>query len=339
MWWRGAAAWARPTHGDSALSFTAPNECKVLVVGDCMLDRYWQGRVVRISPEAPVPVVHMNSQSDRLGGAANVALNARHLGARVGLLGVLGQDEPGRTFLRILKEQDITSHVLTDPGIPTVVKLRVVSQGQQLLRVDFEEILESDRAVEVSTCFARLVQGCTCVVFSDYNKGSLLDIGTMIKAAKAHNCQVIVDPKGSDYGPYRGADVITPNRSELATVVGAWRSEDELNQKAFALRRDLGIGSLLLTRSEQGMSLFFEVDGQPCRTDYQAAARDVYDVTGAGDTVIATLAVMLAEGQSLMDATRIANRAAGLVVGKFGTSSVSRAELFDPLPGAPVEGA
>ncbi len=197
---------------------------KVLVVGDCMLDRYWQGRVARISPEAPVPVVHMSTQSDRLGGAANVALNARHLGVCVGLLGVLGQDEPGQTFLQLLKEQNITSHVLVAPEIPTIVKLRVVSQGQQLLRVDFEQMLDRSRAVEVSNCFTGLIEGSSCVVFSDYNKGSLGEIGAMIRTAKEHDLKVIVDPKGSDYEPYRGADVITPNQSELAQVVGVWRN-------------------------------------------------------------------------------------------------------------------
>lgn len=312
---------------------------KMLVVGDCMLDRYWQGHVARISPEAPVPVVHMSDQSDRLGGAANVALNACHLGLDVGLLAVLGQDEPGHTFLRLLKEQNITSHVLLAPHIPTIVKLRVVSQGQQLLRVDFEQRLDQSLAVEVSNRFTGLIGGCGCVVFSDYNKGSLGEIGAMIRTAKEHDLQVIIDPKGSDYEPYRGADVITPNQSELEQVVGAWRNEDDLNSKAFALRHDFDIGSLLLTRSEQGMSLFSGVAGQFCRTDYPAEARDVYDVTGAGDTAIATLAVMLSEGRSLVDAARIANRAAGLVVGKFGTSSVSRAELFGPGPDSSYIGA
>lgn len=312
------------------------SSANVLVVGDCMLDRYWLGSVVRISPEAPVPVVHMKGQSERLGGAANVALNARHLGARVGLLGVIGKDEPGKTFLRILKEQDIASHVLVAPSIPTIVKLRVVSQGQQLLRVDFEQTFDQSLSVDVSNCFSGLIEHCRCVVFSDYNKGSLGQIQTMIRVAKAVGLQVVVDPKGNNYEPYRGADVITPNQPELAQIVGVWRNEDDLNHKAFALRHELGVGSLLLTRSERGMSLFTEVEGQPCRTDYPAEARDVYDVTGAGDTVLATLAVMLSEGRSLVEAVRIANRAAGFVVGKFGTSSVSRAELFGSVSDASV---
>lgn len=300
----------------------------VSVVGDCMLDRYWDGRVSRISPEAPVPIVHMRSETNRLGGAANVALNARRLGARVGLLGVIGDDLHGRAFLGLLKADEIESDVIIDPRAATIVKLRVVSQHHQLLRVDFEEPLLPELAAEVARRFRADLMQSNCVVFSDYAKGALRDVHEMIRAAKASGKTVVVDPKGDDYRKYAGADVITPNQSELAQVTGAWRNEDDLNRKVSELCRTLSLGSLLLTRSERGMSLFTTGAGESARIDYPAEAREVFDVTGAGDTVIATLAVMLAEGQTLPEATRLANRAAGLVVGKFGTSSVLRAELL-----------
>lgn len=301
---------------------------RVVVVGDCMLDRYWQGNVTRISPEAPVPVIQMNDQSNRLGGAGNVALNVRKLGALVSLLGVLGIDEAATVFLNLLESEDITHQMLQNRDIPTTVKLRLVSQGQQLLRVDFERYLPAAVASQVATATATVADGCGCFIFSDYNKGALTQVQEMIRYVKSRGILAIVDPKGNDYDRYRGADIITPNQSELAAIIGHWDDEVVLNKRAFALRRELSVGSILLTRAEYGMSLFTEVDGSDLRTDYPAEARDVFDVTGAGDTAIAALAVMLLEGKRLDEAVRAANRAASIVVGKFGTSTVKRDELM-----------
>lgn len=301
---------------------------KVLVVGDCMLDRYWQGQVNRISPEAPVPIVKMTSQIDRLGGAANVALNVRHLGHTVGLLGIIGTDEPGTSFENILEENRVISYILPCSKSSTIVKLRVVSQKQQLLRIDIENQIEKENLADIIISFSKIISGFNCVVFSDYNKGSLNNIVDMIDIANEKGILVIVDPKGDDFSKYRGATVITPNQSELAQAVGSWDNEDDLQRKAFQMLEKFEIANLLLTRSEQGMSLFSKAGGLCVRKDYAAEAREVYDVTGAGDTAIATLAVMLSEGRPLIEASRIANRAAGLVVGKFGTSSISRQELF-----------
>jgi rfaE bifunctional protein kinase chain/domain len=304
----------------------------IVVVGDCMVDRYWSGDVNRISPEAPVPVVHMTEQSDRLGGAANVALNVRSLGARVTLMGVLGCDDAARSFRAMLETNGIGGRLLEDEVSGTIVKLRVVGHRQQLLRIDFERRAAPSTAAELARRFAAEVADSGCVVFSDYDKGALGAVREMIAAARAHRSIVVVDPKGVDYGRYAGADVITPNQSELAQVVGTWRDEEELSRKAFELHAAIGIGSLLLTRSEKGMSLFTRREGAPVRLDFAAEAREVFDVTGAGDTVIATLAVMLAEGRPLEEAADLANRAAGLVVRKFGTSTVTRAELAAVVP-------
>jgi rfaE bifunctional protein kinase chain/domain len=300
----------------------------VTVIGDCMLDRYWDGRVTRISPEAPVPIVHMRSETDRLGGAANVALNVRKLGAPVRLFGAIGQDAHGQTFLDLLRSEGIEQDLVVDARATTIVKLRVVSQHHQLLRVDFETPLPQALAAAVADRVRCTLAAAGCVVLSDYAKGALKEVRSMIRAAKEVGRTVVVDPKGDDFARYAGVDVITPNQGELAQVIGAWTDEDDLHRKATELRRAFDIGSLLLTRSERGMSLFSDVCGASGRMDFPAEARDVYDVTGAGDTAIATLAVMLAEGRPLVEATRLANRAAGMAVGKFGTSSVSRAELL-----------
>jgi rfaE bifunctional protein kinase chain/domain len=304
---------------------------RVVVVGDCMLDRYWQGKVARISPEAPVPVMQMGHQNDRLGGAANVALNVRKLGASAGLLGILGSDEAATAFLDLLGSEDIDSHMLQSNDIPTTVKLRIVSQGQQLLRVDFEQNLPAMEAAQIVAKVETAAEGCDCFIFSDYNKGALTKVQEMIRYVKSKGILAVVDPKGNDYGRYRGADIITPNQSELTAIIGQWDDEVILSKKTFALRREFNFGSILLTRAEQGMSLFTEVDGNDVRTNYPAEARDVFDVTGAGDTAIAALAVMLSEGKQLDEAVRMANRAAGIVVGKFGTSTVTREELLDSM--------
>jgi len=301
------------------------NAARVLVVGDAMLDRYWFGAVERISPEAPVPVVRVNREDERLGGAANVALNAKTLGAQSTLLTVVGDDEPARKLRELLQREGVHTVLGQDPQLYTIVKLRVIGRSQQLLRVDFENQPDHEVLAQMLERYEQALHTHDAVLFSDYGKGGLTHIPRMIELARAANKPVLVDPKGHDYGRYAGATVITPNRAELAQVVGPWSSEAELHERAHALRHELGIDGLLLTRSEEGMSLF-DAQGD---FHVKAAAREVFDVTGAGDTVIATLAAMLACGLGLRDAVPIANRAGGIVVGKFGTASVSYEELFE----------
>lgn len=302
------------------------SQVRLLVVGDVMLDRYWFGEVCRISPEAPVPVVKVQRMEERLGGAANVARNAASLGAVSALLSVVGDDEAGRTLGRLLEEGQIDANLHVDREIDTTVKLRVIGRQQQLLRIDFEttpshEILQA----KLADFETRVVQS-DVVVLSDYGKGGLTHIAEMIRIARAHDKPVLVDPKGDEWCKYAGATVITPNRSELKGVVGRWSSDDELAAKARKLRGDLGLEALLVTRSEEGMTLFAdETHHQP------ALAREVFDVSGAGDTVIATLAVMIAAGADWAEAIRVANIAAGIVVGKLGTAVVSREELAAAL--------
>jgi rfaE bifunctional protein kinase chain/domain len=299
---------------------------RVLVVGDAMLDRYWFGAVDRISPEAPVPVVrvHPAKQQERLGGAANVAWNVKTLGAQVSLLTAIGDDEHGHRLEALLAGSGIESLFKRDARLTTTVKLRVIGRSQQLLRVDFEEEPEHEVLEDMRAPYDKALANADAVLFSDYGKGGLTHIPTMIHAARTAGRAVLVDPKGSDYGRYRGATVITPNRNELAQVIGAWTSEAQLRERAQALRTSLELDAVLLTRSEDGMTLF-DAAGQ---ADIAAEAREVFDVTGAGDTVIATLAAMIASGLSPRDAMPIANRAGGIVVGKFGTASVSYDELF-----------
>ena len=303
-------------------------EARVLVVGDAMLDRYWFGAVERISPEAPVPVVKVNREEERLGGAANVALNVKTLGAQATLLTVVGDDEPARTLERLLERDGVATLLGRDPKLYTIVKLRVIGRSQQLIRVDFENQPDHEVLSGMLVDYERALPEHDAVLFSDYGKGGLEHIPKMIQFARTAGKQVLVDPKGSDYCRYAGATVITPNRAELAQVIGAWSSEVQLHERAQALRRRFGLQGLLLTRSEEGMSLFDEIDGMPGHTQVPAQAREVFDVTGAGDTVIAAFAAMLAAGASLRDAMPVANRAGGLVVGKFGTATVSYEELF-----------
>jgi rfaE bifunctional protein kinase chain/domain len=296
----------------------------VLVVGDAMLDRYWHGAVERISPEAPVPVVKVTREEERIGAAANVAYNVATLGARASFLGVVGDDEPGHRLEALLRETGIDAHLRRDPGLRTTVKLRVIGRQQQLLRMDFENEPDHEVLASQTEAFGQLLPAQHAVLFSDYGKGGLAHIASMIGSARAAGKIVLVDPKGSDYSRYRGASVITPNRAELQDVVGRWSNEDELRTKAQALRESLALDALLLTRSEEGMTLY-DAAGELHVT---AQAREVFDVTGAGDTVIATLAAMAAAGLSLREAMPIANRAGGIVVGKFGTAAVTYQELF-----------
>ncbi len=297
---------------------------RVLVVGDAMLDRYWFGAVDRISPEAPVPVVRVNREEERLGGAANVALNVKTLGAQATLLTVVGDDEPARTLKKLLERQGVTALLGSDPQLYTIVKLRVIGRSQQLIRIDFENQPDHEVLAAMLDDYERALPEHDAVLFSDYGKGGLTHIPRMIELARAAGKPVLIDPKGSDYGRYAGATVITPNRAELAQVIGPWSSEAQLHERAQKLRTEHRLEGLLLTRSEEGMSLF-DAAGH---AQVPAQAREVFDVTGAGDTVIATLAAMLACGHSLREAMPVANRAGGIVVGKFGTASVSYEELF-----------
>jgi D-glycero-beta-D-manno-heptose-7-phosphate kinase len=297
---------------------------RVLVVGDAMLDRYWHGAVDRISPEAPVPVVKVAREEERIGAAANVAYNISTLGAQASFLGVVGDDEPGRRLEALLRETGIAAHLKRDPGLRTTVKLRVIGRQQQLLRMDFENEPDHEALASQAEAFARLAPVHDAVLFSDYGKGGLAHITGMIHAARAKKKAVLVDPKGSDYSRYAGATVITPNRTELQQVVGAWRNPDELRDKAHKLREALDLDALLVTLGEDGMTLF-DAQGE---AHVQAQAREVFDVTGAGDTVIATLAAFIAAGLSPREAMPLANKAGGIVVGKFGTATVSYEELF-----------
>jgi rfaE bifunctional protein kinase chain/domain len=299
-------------------------QARVLVVGDAMLDRYWHGAVERISPEAPVPVVKVSREEERIGAAANVAYNVSTLGAQASFLGVVGDDEPGHRLESLLTGTGIRTHLKRDPGLRTTVKLRVIGRQQQLLRMDFENEPDHEVLALQTEAFAQLLPKQDAVLFSDYGKGGLAHIPAMIAAARAAQKPVLIDPKGSDYGRYRGASVITPNRAELQEVVGRWHGEEDLRQRAHRLREELGLAALLVTRSEEGMTLF-DAEGE---LHVKAQAREVFDVTGAGDTVIATLATMVAAGLSLREAVPIANRAGGIVVGKFGTATVSPEELF-----------
>ena len=299
-------------------------KARILVVGDAMLDRYLFGEVERISPEAPVPVVRVTREEERLGGAANVALNAKSLGPSVTLITVVGDDEPARKLQQLLKARDVESILGRDPKLYTSVKLRIIGRAQQLVRVDFENQPDHEILAGMLSDFAREVVKHDAVLFSDYGKGGLAHIPRMIEMACSAGKPVLVDPKGSDYSRYAGATAITPNRPELAQVIGPWQTEAQLFERAQALRTAQRLDALLLTRSEEGMSLF-DAAGH---LQVQAQAREVFDVTGAGDTVIATLAAMMAAGMSLREAMPIANRAGGIVVGKFGTATVTYDELF-----------
>lgn len=297
---------------------------RILVVGDVMLDRYWFGDVARISPEAPVPIVKINRQEERLGGAANVARNAAALGASTALLSVIGADEAGATIQRLLTEANISTHLHQDKVLDTIIKLRVIGRQQQLLRIDFETPPSQNVLADKLLRFNTLLPDCDLVILSDYGKGGLTHIESMIAAANALNIPVLVDPKGDDYDRYRHATVLTPNLAEFRVVAGSWQSEDEFRRKAEALRLSLNLTALLVTRSEAGMTLF-SAEG----VSHQATvAREVFDVSGAGDTVIATLGVMLASGKSLDESVALANRAAGIVVAKLGTAVVLPEELW-----------
>ena len=300
------------------------SKARVLVVGDVMLDRYWFGDVSRISPEAPVPVVLVKQEDERLGGAANVAWNCQDLGAQTRLLSVVGRDEPGARLEKLLKKKGIKSSLHRDAKLDTTLKLRIIGRRQQLLRIDFERPPSSEVLASKLAEFKHALPDCDVVILSDYGKGGLAHIAEMIRSARRAGVRVLIDPKGDDYARYKGASVITPNTAELRDVIGRWKDEKDLDQRAQALRGKLGLEALLLTRGEDGMTLYLK-NG---KKSIPAQAREVFDVTGAGDTVIATLAVMLGAGASLENAMRLANRAAGIVVGKLGTATATPGELF-----------
>jgi rfaE bifunctional protein kinase chain/domain len=300
---------------------------RMLVVGDVMLDRYWFGEVNRISPEAPVPIVRIEKSEERLGGAANVARNAVALGMAAGLLGVIGVDEAGNIVESLLRDSGIQSYLNRDQAISTIIKLRVIGRQQQLLRIDFEEKPTEMVLRDKLSRFNALISDYDVIVLSDYAKGSLVNIAEMISTARDADKLILVDPKGNDFSRYAGATVLTPNKSEMKQIIGEWTSESDLTEKAQDLRRKLDLKALLLTRSEEGMTLY--TDGEVFHVP--AMAREVFDVSGAGDTVIATMATMLAEGKSMRDAVLMANRAGGLVVGKLGTATVTREELFPDM--------
>ena len=297
---------------------------RVLVVGDAMLDRYWFGAVDRISPEAPVPVVRIEREEERLGGAANVALNIKSLGAQASLMTVVGTDEPAGKLRKLLAEHGVQSLLGSDAKLNTIVKLRVIGRAQQLIRLDFENQPDHEVLALMLNEYERVLPEHDAVLFSDYGKGGLTHIPRMITLARQAGKPVLVDPKGNDYGRYAGATVITPNREELAQVIGAWSGEAQLQERAQRLRQAQDFGAILLTRSGEGISLFDERG----HLQVPALAREVFDVTGAGDTVIAVLAVLLASGVSLREALPVVNRAGGIVVGKFGAANLGYEELF-----------
>ncbi|MBF0804619.1 MULTISPECIES: D-glycero-beta-D-manno-heptose-7-phosphate kinase [unclassified Neisseria] len=300
---------------------------RVLVVGDVMLDRYWFGDVSRISPEAPVPVAKIGKTDQRAGGAANVARNVASLGGQAALLSVTGNDEAAGVLEGLMRQDGVAAHLVRDSEIATTVKLRVVARNQQLIRLDFEETPHREILDSVKDQYRALLPEYDVVVLSDYGKGGLLHVASMIEWARRAGKPVLIDPKGGDYEKYAGATLLTPNRAELKEVAGSWRSEAELAEKARRLCRNLEFEALLLTRSEEGMTLFDgnEIINQPTR------AQEVYDVSGAGDTVIASMGLGLAAGLSLPEAMHIANSAAGVVVAKLGTAVCPFDELAAAL--------
>lgn len=312
------------------MKMTIPDfsQAKVLVVGDIMLDRYWHGKSRRISPEAPVPVVHIKQDELRAGGASNVALNITALGANSTLLGMTGEDENADLLQTLLQQQAVDCHFLRIPKHDTCLKLRVIAQQQQMIRLDFEDDFSAVDKGALNEQFNVLLDTIDVVILSDYAKGTLSDVETLIQAARDKYKPIIIDPKGSDFTRYRGATLITPNRLEFEAVVGACATEEILVSKAENLLAECQLEALLITRGEEGMSLIQQ--GQP-PYHLPTYAREVFDVTGAGDTVIGTLAAALASNASLYDAVSFANLAAGLVVRKLGTATTSLAEIYHAL--------
>ncbi|HXN14998.1 MAG TPA: D-glycero-beta-D-manno-heptose-7-phosphate kinase [Usitatibacter sp.] len=304
---------------------------RILVAGDVMLDRYWFGDVSRISPEAPVPIVQVKRTEERPGGAANVARNISALEGGAMLLSVVGTDEAGASLEKLLAGERVQASLHRDAAYSTTVKLRVIGHQQQLLRIDFERAPSHEVLAAKLDEYERLIDEVDAVVLSDYGKGGLAHVEKMIGLARAHGKPVLVDPKGFDYARYRGATLLTPNRGEFREVAGRWSDEADFARRAQRLRADLDLEALIITRSEEGMSLFTAAESwhEPTK------AREVFDVSGAGDTVIGVLALMVAAGSDLHAAMRVANHAAGIVVGKLGTAVVHRQELVQSLTATP----
>ncbi|SFH58921.1 bifunctional D-glycero-beta-D-manno-heptose-7-phosphate kinase/D-glycero-beta-D-manno-heptose 1-phosphate adenylyltransferase HldE [Modicisalibacter xianhensis] len=312
------------------LDLTALEQARLLIVGDVMLDRYWHGGTSRISPEAPVPVVHVGESEDRPGGAANVALNIASLGGHAALAGLVGNDDNANLLSQRLETSGVSAHFQYSDAIPTITKLRVMSRNQQLIRLDFEQKLGDVDTTELLGKVEAALPDSDVVILSDYGKGTLNRVESLIAMARAAGKRVLVDPKGSDFSRYRGASVITPNLSEFETVVGHCRDDDELAAKGERLRAELDLEALLVTRSEKGMTLIREGHAP---LHLPTHAREVFDVTGAGDTVIGVLGLALAAGHAYPEAMTLANLAAGLVVAKPGTATLSVAELYTALHG------
>ncbi len=310
------------------VSLPAFEKAKVLVVGDVMLDRYWTGPTGRISPEAPVPVVRISQSEDRPGGAANVALNIATLGGKVSLAGIVGQDEAAEALTSGVQALGVEPKWHTVSDKPTITKLRVMSRQQQLIRLDFEEKYPIEESNLLLNLAVEELSSVDVVILSDYAKGALADPQPFIQQAKSKGVKVLVDPKGSDFSRYRGATLLTPNMSEFELVVGEVTSEADLVEKAHKVLKDFELDALLVTRSEKGMTL---ITADEDELHIPTVAREVHDVTGAGDTVISALASSLSAGSSLAEACAIANIAAGIVVAKLGTSTVSRIELIEAL--------
>ena len=305
-------------------------DARLLVIGDVMLDRYWHGSATRVSPEAPVPVVKVNNREDRPGGAGNVALNIAALGSGTRLLGVVGKDESGDELQSRLNAAGVLCDFLQCPDKPTITKLRVISQHQQLIRLDFEQGFEKSDVADLLPRATELIKGTKALVLSDYAKGVLQDVGPLVELGRKQDVPIIVDPKGTDFEKYSGATLITPNLNEFEAVVGHCANEDELVKKGLQLVSQLQLEALLITRGEHGMTL---IRPDSPELHLPARAQEVFDVTGAGDTVISVLAAAMASGETLADATALANLAAGLVVGKLGTAAISGPELRRAIMG------
>ncbi len=303
----------------------------VLIVGDVMLDRYWYGPTGRISPEAPVPVVKVEDNEERPGGAANVAMNIASLGGHAHLIGLTGEDEPAQVLNDKLLSLKVKCDFVALPDFPTITKLRVMSRGQQLIRLDFEDSFENTDPQYVLERMEKALPNVKSVILSDYAKGALEHVQHFIQKARSANVPVFIDPKGADFERYRGATLLTPNMTEFELVAGKVKNEDELVAKGLALIEEFDFEALLVTRSEHGMTLLRKGE-EPFHLPTQA--KEVFDVTGAGDTVISVLAASVAAGKPLDEACALANAAAGVVVGKLGTSTLSTIELAEAVHGS-----
>lgn len=302
-------------------------QSKILVIGDVMLDEYWFGSTKRISPEAPVPITKIESKDYRIGGAANVAKNIVALGGNAILLSVMGNDRAGDKLNNLINNSQIENHLLKDNLTSTTIKLRIISRNQQLIRVDFESAPNDKSLKDLHDKFNKLISKVDVIILSDYDKGILKNVGNIINKAKKANKKILIDPKGDDYKKYKGATIITPNKYELNSTIGKWDNETELEKKVQSLRKKLMLDAIILTRSSEGLSLYSEKEIIHQKTQ----AKEVFDVSGAGDTIIAGIALGIASGLNYNLSMKIANTAAGIVVGKLGTAVCSFEELSNNL--------